>query len=115
MKKIYSILMLAMALFSLTGCEKELMDYEGKDCLYFDVRRGASWIDPDLWAHWNYSEVTFGNILSNDTTIAVKISATGTAKDFDRAFQVIVTKDSTDLQEGVEYEPLKPEYTIKAG
>ena len=32
-KKIYSILMLAMALFSLTGCEKELMDYEGKDCL----------------------------------------------------------------------------------
>ena len=91
------------------------MDYEGKDCLYFDVRRGASWIDPDLWAHWNYSEVTFGNILSNDTTIAVKISATGTAKDFDRAFQVIVTKDSTDLQEGVEYEPLKPEYTIKAG
>ena len=51
MKKIYSILMLAMALFSLTGCEKELMDYEGKDCLYFDVRRGASWIDPDLWAH----------------------------------------------------------------
>ena len=29
MKKIYSILMLAMALFSLTGCEKELMDYEG--------------------------------------------------------------------------------------
>ena len=73
MKKIYSILMLTMALFSLTGCEKELMDYEGKDCLYFDVRRGASWIDPDLWAHWNYSEVTFGNILSNDTTIAVKI------------------------------------------
>ena len=114
-KKIYSILTLAVALFSLTGCEKELMDYEGKDCLYFDVRRGASWIEPDLWAHWNYSEVTFGNILSNDTTIAVKISATGAAKDFDRAFQVIVTKDSTDLQEGVEYEPLKPEYAIKAG
>ena len=114
-KKIYSILTLAVALFSLTGCEKELMDYEGKDCLYFDVRRGASWIEPDLWAHWNYSEVTFGNILSNDTTIAVKISATGAAKDFDRAFQVIVTKDSTELQEGVEYEPLKSEYAIKAG
>ena len=78
-KKIYSILTLAVALFSLTGCEKELMDYEGKDCLYFDVRRGASWIEPDLRAHWNYSEVTFGNILSNDTTIAVKISATGAA------------------------------------
>ena len=73
MKKIYSILMLTMALFSLTGCEKELMDYEGKDCLYFDVRRGASWIEPDLWAHWNYSEVTFGNILSNDTTIAASL------------------------------------------
>lgn len=44
-KKIYSILMLTMALFSLTGCEKELMDYEGMDCLYFDVRRGPSWFN----------------------------------------------------------------------
>ena len=75
--KIFSMLALALSVFALSGCEKELMDYEGKDCLYFDVRRGATWIDSTLWAHWNYSEVTFGNVLSNDTTIAVKISATG--------------------------------------
>lgn len=113
--KIFSMLALALSVFALSGCEKELMDYEGKDCLYFDVRRGPSWFKPYECAHWNYSEVTFGNILSNDTTIAVKISATGQTKDFDRSFQVIVTKDSTDLEEGTEYEPLKPEYTIKAG
>ncbi len=113
--KIFSILALVISVFAMSGCEKDLMDYEGKDCLYFDVRRGATWIDSTLWAHWNYSEVTFGNILSNDTTIAVKISATGQVKDVDRTFQVIVTKDSTDLEEGTEYEPLKPEYTIKAG
>lgn len=113
--KILPILALVVAVMSFASCEKELMDYEGKDCLYFDVRRGATWIEPDLWAHYNYSEVTFGNILSNDTTVAVKISATGQTKDFDRSFQVIVTKDSTDLEEGKEYEPLQQAYTIKAG
>ena len=113
--KILSMLALVLSVLALSSCEKDLMDYEGKDCLYFDVRRGATWIEPELWAHYNYSEVTFGNVLSNDTTIAVKISATGQTKDFDRSFQVIVTKDSTDLEEGTEYEPLKPEYVIKAG
>ena len=44
-KKIYSILMLAMALFSLTGCEKELMDYEGNR-----LPEAATWIDDDSCA-----------------------------------------------------------------
>lgn len=113
--KIYSILTLALAALSLASCEKDLMSYEGKDCLYFDVRRDAAWIDKKLWSRWNYSEVTFGNILSNDTTLSIKISATGNAKDFDRAFKVIATPDSTELEAGTEYDPLLPEYVIKAG
>ncbi|MFR1239778.1 MAG: hypothetical protein ACLSDJ_00970 [Butyricimonas faecihominis] len=28
-----------------SSCEKELMDYEGKDALYFDVQYGAEWGD----------------------------------------------------------------------
>ncbi len=113
--KIYAIFTLAIVLLSLSSCEKELMDYEGKDCLYFDVRNGAAWIDKNLWAHYNYSEVTFGNILSNDTTVTLRISATGNTKNFDRPFKVIVTADSTELEANTEYEPLQPQYYIKAG
>lgn len=41
MKKHILIGCTLMGIFSLlTSCEKELMGYEGKDCLYFDVRRG---------------------------------------------------------------------------
>ena len=43
MKKHILIGCTLMGIFSLlTSCEKELMGYEGKDCLYFDVRRGAT-------------------------------------------------------------------------
>ena len=50
MKKHILIGCTLMGIFSLlTSCEKELMGYEGKDCLYFDVRRGATHILPSLW------------------------------------------------------------------
>lgn len=112
--KIFALLALVAALFSLSSCEKDLMDFQGEDCLYFDVRRGASWTDANVWAHYTYSEVTFGNIVNNDTTLSFRINATGDVKDYDRPFQVIVT-DSTNLEAGTEYEPLKSEYVIKAG
>lgn len=113
--KILTMLTLVTAIVALSSCEKELMTFQGEDCLYFDVRRGAKWIEPRKWARWNYSEVTFGNILSNDTTLSLKISATGDVKDYDRPFTVIVRKDSTDLEENTEYEPLEQQYAIKAG
>ncbi len=113
--KILTMWTLVTAMFALSSCEKDLMTFQGEDSLYFDVRRGAKWIETSKWARWNYSEVTFGNILSNDTTISLKISATGDVKDYDRPFTVIVRKDSTDLEENTEYEPLEQQYAIKAG
>ena len=38
-------------LMVLAGCEKDLMDYEGKDTLYFDVRRGPAHLPSALWPH----------------------------------------------------------------
>lgn len=113
--KIYAIITLALAVFSFSSCEKELMGYEGKDCLYFDVRRGASWNDKSIWPRYNYSEVTFGKIIGNDTTLTLRVTATGNIKDYDRPFTVIVAPDSTDVEANTEYEPLAPQYYIKAG
>ena len=49
--KIFILLNLILAAVSFSSCEKDLMSYEGKDCLYFDVRRDAAWIDKKLWTH----------------------------------------------------------------
>jgi len=111
--KVLSIALAAMAL--LTSCEKDLMSYEGKECLYFDVRRGASWIAENLWAHQYYSVMDFGNMVQNDSVMSLKIMATGNLKDYDRSFRVIVNADSTTAVAGTDYSGLEESYVIKAG
>lgn len=108
-----SIALAALALLS--SCEKELMDYEGKDCLYFDVRRGASWIAPSRWAHQFYSVMDFGNMTDNDSVLSLKVMATGQLKDFDRSFQVTINPDSTTATSGTDFTGLESQYVIKAG
>ena len=99
----------------LSGCEKELMDYEGQDCLYFDVRRGVSWINPTLWPHEFFTDVAFGNIVGDEDTLSLRVMATGTIKDYDRPFQVIINTDSTTAVPGTDFSNLAEQYVIKAG
>lgn len=99
----------------LTACEKELMDYEGKDCLYFDIRRGAEWIDPARWAHQYFTTVEFGNLVEDEISVSFKVMASGMTKDYDRSFKVTANNDSTTAISGTDFEGLKDEYVIKAG
>ena len=46
-------------LLTLNSCEKEMMNYEGEDALYFDVRSS-------LGAHEFFTAVPFGSIIEND-------------------------------------------------
>lgn len=99
----------------LASCEKELMDYEGKDCLYFDVRRGAAHILPSMWAHQFYTDISFGTRVDNDVELSLKVMASGTIKEYDRPFRVIVNNDSTTAVSGADFDGLQDEYVIKAG
>lgn len=99
----------------LTGCEKELMDYEGQDGLYFDVRRFPSHIPQNLWPHQHYTSVAFGSMVENEVELSLKIMATGNIKDYDRAFKVIANPDSTTAVEGRDYTNLTTDCVIKAG
>lgn len=99
----------------LTGCEKELMDYEGQDGLYFDVRRYPSHIAQNLWPHQHYTSVAFGSMVENEVELSLKIMATGNTKDYDRAFKVIANPDSTTAVEGRDYTNLTTDCVIKAG
>lgn len=112
---ISSIALLFCGLPLWTGCEEELMDYEGKDGLYFDVRRYPSHIDVSLWPHQYYSEVDYGNLLEDDVQMSLKIMATGNTKDYDRSFRVIANADSTTAVAGRDYASLTEDCVIKAG
>ena len=114
-KYINKISVLFFGLALLSSCEKELMDYEGTDGLYFDVRRYPSHIDTKLWPHQYYSTVEFGNLLVDDVEMSLKIMATGNAKDYDRAFTVIANADSTTAVAGRDYKDLTENCVIKAG
>ena len=116
MKRYISLFCLVASLSAMlfVSCEKEPMTYEGKDTIYFDIRRGAEWIDPTLWAHEHFSTVPFGATLSDVIEIDLPICVSGMPSGIDRSFTIIEVADSTTVQSG-DYTGLEATYTIKAG
>lgn len=113
MKKLYIIGLLSCMFAS---CEQEIMTYEGGDAIYFDVRYGAEWGDPEnQWAHQYYTPVEFGNLSSDTHTARLRVKVTGTIKNYDRPFTVTILADSTNAVSGSDYESFPTEYVIKAG
>lgn len=110
--KLISSFTLLLAL--ITSCEKDLMTFEGKDCLYFDIRNEVAWLDPDTWSHEYFSTVSFGSTMDDEIKKSFKIQASGMPSSVDRKFSVIVVKDSTELKEG-DFTGLAESYCIKAG
>lgn len=104
-----------MTVLSFTSCEKDLMDYQGGEVLYFDVRTGAAWLDPSTWAHQFHTPVMFGATSANELPVRLHIRTTGTAKNYDRPFRVVVVADSTTAKVGKEYSGINEECVIKAG
>lgn len=117
MKNIKYILgLMTLSLITMSSCEKETMDYEGQDGLYFDVRWGAEWGDPENeWAHQYYTPIEFGQMVEASYDVHLRVKTTGTIKDYDRPFTVIVNKDSTNAIAGEDYDGLGEQYVIKAG
>lgn len=114
-KTLYYIGAMLLAITSLTSCEKDLMDFEGEESLYFDARWYASHIDQDKWPHRLHTQVAFGNISEDEVEIVVPIRTTGEVKDYDREFNVEIVADSTTAVEGREFSDLKTNCVIKAG
>ena len=116
MKRYINLLSLVILFSSmlLISCEKEAMTYEGKDTIYFDIRRGAEWTDKKLWAHEHYSTVSFGNTTSDIIELDLPVCVSGKPSDIDRSFSIVVVDDSTTVQQD-DYTGIESIYTIKAG
>lgn len=115
MKQAINLLVFSLLLLFTAGCQKETMSYEGEEGIYFAVQFGPEWGDPKVWAFQQESPVEFVNIAGGVDTIKLKVMTTGSIKDYNRSFSVAVVKDSTSAIEGLNYEPLLSEYTVKAG
>ena len=119
MKKMKYMLSLLLLLPFVSSCEKEIMDYEGVDGLYFD----AQWdnnpninTDTTRWIRQHYTLVNFAKEGGFEVEGVAKIAVSGSVKDYDRpiSFKVVAETDSATAIEGVEYELLEKPY-IPAG
>ena len=117
MKNIKYILSLLMLLPFISSCEKDIMDYEGVDGLYFD----AQWdtnpninTDTTKWIRQHYTLVNFAKEGGMELEAGAKIAISGSVKDYDRPISFKVVADSTTAIADEEYELLEQPY-IPAG
>lgn len=100
----------------LAGCEeREVMEYEGVDGIYFDVQYGAAHGNESLWARQNFTHVSFGTLEVTEVDVTMKVGIAGSIKDYDRPFRVEIVKDSTNAIPEEEYMNFTEEQVIKAG
>lgn len=114
-KTLYIIGAIILSVVSLTSCEEELMDYEGENALYFDVRLYPSHIEKKLWPHRLSTEVSFGNVMKNDLEVVIPVRTTGVSTDYDRPYKVEVVEDSTTARLDIDFSDLQTDRVIKAG
>ncbi len=114
--KRFRYIIAAVALASFTSCEKELMNYEGEDGIYFDVRWGNEFREGH-WAHQYYTAVEFGNMDIDITSydVEIRVTASGTPKNYDRPFSITIGNDSTTAVAGEDYESFGMDYILPAG
>lgn len=116
MKRISFIIMCFFIIaWLLQGCEKELMDYQGKPGVYFAVQHGFTGGNDAIWPYQPKSNVEFFKILGDTTTVEIKVMATGSVSEEDRLFRMEINPDSTNATPGVHYESLSGNYFIPAG
>lgn len=113
--KIYIFLLVVV--LSFLGCEKEMMDYEGKDGVYFSVQEAPPSLygDPEIWAHMDTTLIPFSLLLENDSTVRLKVRVMGDVVNYDRYFTVSVVDSLTTALVNEDYAPLEERYMIAAG
>lgn len=104
----YCLFYISLIFFTLLGCEKEMMNFEGTDSVYFDVQyqsNGESWYDSTRTAHQYYKLLSFGNadLVTTELDFKIKVAVAGSIKDYDRPFGIEVVKDSSTAVENEDF------------
>ncbi len=115
-KIIISIFAFIVTMFSCQ--QREMMDYEGADGVWFCIQppTNTGFGDPDTWPAVDTSQMAFIKMDNsvNDTVVSIPVRVMGNIKDYDREFGVRVAATSTVI-EGEDYENVLSYYTVPAG
>lgn len=96
------------------SCEKDLIEYHGKEGVYFAVQHG-SWNGTERsWPFQPYSNVKFASVQGADTTIRLKVRLAGPIYDYDRSFGVAIDPDSTTAELDKHYRTIPSQFVIPA-
>lgn len=115
MKRLIIYVLFLNLFISLTACKKEMMEYEGREGVYFAVQHGTSTAAANRWPYQPFSDVEFVRIGAPDIELPIKVAITGPTKDYDRTFKVAINQDSTTAIPNQHYEPIKEEWIIPKG
>lgn len=111
---IYSLIRISL-LIGLSGCEKDVETWHGEDGVYFYVQWGVDWYDTTYWAAQPYTKIEFVKQGTSETTVKMRVMATGPHKNYDRHFRIVVDQDSTSAVENENYLPIEEYQTLRAG
>lgn len=115
MKNLLVYILVLPILLIFSGCQKEIMGYNGKEGVYFAVQHGTKSLSIASWPFQPFSDVAFVSIGKSEVDFPVKVMITGPVKDYDRTFRLEVNPDSTTAIAGVHYAPLQQEWKVPAG
>ena len=118
MKKIFITFLSIIGLLTMYSCSyTELMDYEGKEGVYFFVQRMpvSGYGDTTVWNANSSTTIEFTKIPYTDTTLHLRVMTTGPVKSYDRPFNIVINKDSTTAIENTNYVFDSSSNVVKAG
>lgn len=112
MKYLYLIIIIAYMI----SCNKESIEFTGKDGVYFQMQPKTltGFGDPETWPYSDKTDVPFGQILSNDTTIILKVKLMGKVVDHGRKFGIKIDTANTAVA-GEDYDDFGQTFILPAG
>ncbi|MDE6451865.1 MAG: DUF4843 domain-containing protein, partial [Odoribacter sp.] len=106
MKFILKIGLLLFLPVFLWKCDSEMMDYEGKDGVYFMMQTPpqSGWGDRERWEYVDTTRVNFASVPGSDTVLPIRVRVMGNVTDYNRQVSVRIVSQESTAKEGEDYE-----------
>lgn len=114
MKTIKNRLLIISILFLVYGCEKNMIDFQGDNGVYFEMRKKTP-TGLGVGQCTDTTEVTFSSTQADDSTINVRLTLFGRIVNYDRTVNLKIIDTSTTAQVGIDLEEFPTKIVFPAG
>lgn len=113
MKKIKNLILGILLYFLIFGCQKEMIDFQGENGVYFEMRL-QTMTGLGIGNYADTTSVPFASTTKNDTIDSIKFKLFGRVSDTERTFHINISDSSTAVM-GQEYDEFPLTVTMPAG